>query len=600
MGLSGRRPLLPAAAAAAAIALSAPVSSFTPASHRGRIPDRAAVLRRDRTAPVYASNIGGLNPFHYSNRLRKSTSNRKIGGFPLFDSSSSDATPSNDGASSLNEGGGGMMEPKVYPQRWVQLAYLSLLALLSDWICFSVAASPSTFEDAYPGHSAAGLIDLFLFTNVASCFLVTDIVNRFGLGLAIKGAAGLMTVGCLFRSGVAFLAPVATAMGLPEAASAASSTAPDGLVPFEAIVVGTVLVGAAQPFFQCTPPYLSATWFGSDERATSTAVALNFNQIGIATAFLVGGSMATSAAGLADYFGVISACCLAVAAGTLLQFQEKPESPPSTSEIEKVLSGHKEPPFLDSVKKFFDTPGFTLPLAAFICSISITNIVGAFIDEVLERGGITDQTSIDIAGAGFELAILLGGIFIGGYVDRTKEYKDITLKCILFTMMVLIPLGLTEHAIGKEPLLLIMALFGLGVAAGPVQPINAELAVDVTYPGDETAVESVQQIGGNLVSALLVPVAEIAAQQDYTLLKGVQGLESDIRGDVVLLVGLAGLTYAYFSGFDAPLRRSEADCGDDGTCEAPQLNVEGKKVLFIEDKEEMTPEMERSLKELMK
>ena len=62
------------------------------------------------------------------------------------------------------------MEPKVYPQRWIQLGYLSLLALLSDWICFAVAAAPSTFENAYPGHSAASLLDLFLFTNVASCF----------------------------------------------------------------------------------------------------------------------------------------------------------------------------------------------------------------------------------------------------------------------------------------------------------------------------------------------------------------------------------------------------------------------------------------------
>ena len=89
------------------------------------------------------------------------------------------------------------LEPKTYPQRWVQLAYLSLLALLSDWICFSVAASPDSFEHAYPGSSAANLIDIFLFTNVVSCFLVTDVVAKFGLGKSIKGAAALMSVGCL-------------------------------------------------------------------------------------------------------------------------------------------------------------------------------------------------------------------------------------------------------------------------------------------------------------------------------------------------------------------------------------------------------------------
>jgi hypothetical protein len=91
--------------------------------------------------------------------------------------------------------------PRVYPQRWVQLLYLSLLALLSDWICFGVAAVPSTFEALYPGHSAESLVDIFLFTNVVSCFLVTDTVRQIGLEKAIKGAAILMSLGCVFRSG---------------------------------------------------------------------------------------------------------------------------------------------------------------------------------------------------------------------------------------------------------------------------------------------------------------------------------------------------------------------------------------------------------------
>eukprot|EP00816_Leptocylindrus_hargravesii_P005734 CAMPEP_0196806254 /NCGR_PEP_ID=MMETSP1362-20130617/6141_1 /TAXON_ID=163516 /ORGANISM="Leptocylindrus danicus, Strain CCMP1856" /LENGTH=559 /DNA_ID=CAMNT_0042179647 /DNA_START=241 /DNA_END=1920 /DNA_ORIENTATION=+ len=443
--------------------------------------------------------------------------------------------------------------PKVYPQRWVQLGYLSLLALVSDWVCFSTAAAPSTFESAF-GHSSAGLIDMFLFTNVFSCFLVTDIVAKVGLGRAIKGASVLMGLGCLLRSGIPLFMN-------------------DGLVPYEILVAGTVMVGAAQPFFQCTPPMLSATWFASDERATSTATAINFNQIGIATAFLIGGNMATDSVGLQHYFELITVLSGVLAAGTVLQFQDKPPTPPSSSEIEKLLKGEEEPPFFESVKKFFKTPGFTKPLIAFICSISITNIVGAFIDEVLERGGIVDQFQIDLAGAGFELAILIGGIVIGGYVDRTKKYKKVTLACLLATVFFVVPLGLTDHALGQEPILLVLSLLGLGMAAGPVQPINAELAVDVTYPSDETAVESVQQIGGNLISALLVPVAELMTKQDYQLLSFNTLLASDIRGDVVLLTLIALVTMVYYSGFDAPLKRTIADCSDDGVCSAPELNM---------------------------
>jgi hypothetical protein len=99
----------------------------------------------------------------------------------------------------------------------------------------------------------------------------------------------------------------------------------------------------------------------------------------------------------------------------------------------------------------------------------------------------------------------------------------------------------------------------LGVAAGPIQPINAELAVDVTYPGDETAVESVQQIGGNLISALLIPIAELASKRDYQVLPNIPWAASDIRGDVILLVTIALLTMGFFSSFDAPLLRTAAD-----------------------------------------
>jgi MFS family permease len=442
-------------------------------------------------------------------------------------------------------------QPQVYPQRWTQLIYLSLLALMSDWICFSVAAAPGVYEAAYDNaHSAASLIDLFLFANVASCFIVTDIVDKIGLQRAVQAAAVIMTIGCWFRSGLWWF-------------GSSSTTTSELMVPYSFIVAGTVLVGFAQPFFQCTPPLLSATWFPASERATATAVALNFNQIGIATAFLVGGNMAShDTTGLAHYFLLISIICTVVVIGTLFQFENEPPVPPSTSELEKKLLNEKEPPFLTSVQRLLSTKGFTMPLAAFVCSISMTNIVGTFIDDIMIRGGMLEQLQIDLAGAAFEIAILFGGIIIGGYVDKTKEYKRTTLVCLAIAALTVLPLGWTDHALGPSPVLVTAALLGLGLSAGPIQPINAELAVDVTYPSDETAVESVQQIFGNMVSALLIPVVEMASQTDFQLLTTIPALASDIHGDAVLLCGVALATLFFFNQFDAPLARTLADAGD--------------------------------------
>jgi hypothetical protein len=111
----------------------------------------------------------------------------------------------------------------------------------------------------------------------------------------------------------------------------------------------------------------------------------------------------------------------------------------------------------------------------------------------------------------------------------------------------------------------------LGFFVRPVQPINAELVVDVAFPGDETAVESVQQFGGNLVSAMLVPVARRVAKLDYQLLLGVLLLASDIRGNVVFMMVLAVSTFCYYRSFNAPLHRSMAD----GGCTATTINFRG-------------------------
>jgi FLVCR family feline leukemia virus subgroup C receptor-related protein len=84
----------------------------------------------------------------------------------------------------------------------------------------------------------------------------------------------------------------------------------------------------------------------------------------------------------------------------------------------------------------------------------------------------------------------------------------------------------------------------------------------VTFPSDETAVESTQQIFGNLISALMVPLAEFASRQDYELFPTLD-IASDIRGDVVLLAAVAGSVFLGFRTFDSPLRRSLVDAAED-------------------------------------
>lgn len=433
--------------------------------------------------------------------------------------------------------------PVLYEQRWIQLAFLATLALLSDLVCFSVAATPAVWKTTF-NQDPATLIDIFLFTNVFSCFIEPYAINKFGLRIPIVAAACLMAIGCLFRSGLPF-----SGGEIPE---------------YSTVVAGTMLVAVAQPFFQCTPPLLSATWFAPDERALSTAVAINFNQVGIATAFLAGGLVGGTTQGLQQYFCYISIAAIAVALAAFFFFQERPPTPPSASELEKELEKasakaaegdsqqdkKEDYSFTEQAGELLRTPGFVPPLAAFVTSIAVTNVVGAFMDQKLEQVGFTDQTSIDFLGAGFEIAIVIGGIILGGIVDRNKEYKAVTLACLSLTLVGVLLLG-----VDKIPRnLALVALLAIGAFAGPVQPINAELAVEVTFPADENAIEAVQQLCGNLVSALLVPLCESAAE----IVVPVPGV-GNLRGDTVVLLTLLTTVTVYFSTFSARLRRTEVD-----------------------------------------
>ena len=81
--------------------------------------------------------------------------------------------------------------------------------------------------------------------------------------------------------------------------------------------------------------------------------------------------------------------------------------------------------------------------------------------------------------------------------------------------------------------------------------------MEVAYPADENAIEALQQLCGNLFSALLVPVAERAARVDL------QAGGVGVHGDTVLLGLIALGAFGFFTTFDAELKRSELDCATD-------------------------------------
>ena len=157
-----------------------------------------------------------------------------------------------------------------------------------------------------------------------------------------------------------------------------------------------------------------------------------------------------------------------------------------------------------------------------------------------------------------------------------------TLICLASSVVLLTALGYE----GDVPKPLVLAtLLALGALVGPVQPINAELAVEVSYPADENAIEALQQLSGNLFSALLLPIAERAGEASVRLPGGAE--DAAVRGDYVLLGFIALAGCGYFSTFDAPLKRSSLDCDADNSCELvdEECDVNGCEIVYLDEVE---------------
>mmetsp|Transcript_59456 Transcript_59456/g.141639 ORF Transcript_59456/g.141639 Transcript_59456/m.141639 type:complete len:511 (+) Transcript_59456:108-1640(+) len=420
-------------------------------------------------------------------------------------------------------------EPRVYGQRWVQLAYLAALALLSDWVCFSVAAIPDVwFHEYQTTHSQ--LVDIFLFTNVLFCLIEPAVVAKWGLRNVVVGSSFLMSVGCVLRSGLSLFTKKMPWYWME--------------------VLGTLCVGAAQPFFQCTPTLLSAVWFAPDERVLATSIAINSNQIGIGVGFLLGASLAGAGNpdGLNVYFSIISFLSLSLSLGAYLQFQDEPPSPPSNSAAVRTDSMPTD--FPRQIRRMLRTPGFLQPLATFMASIGITNAISTKVGEQLkELSGNDARTKmfVMLGGAGFQMAIMLGSVVLGKIVDVTKWYKSMVCVLMVGTMFLLVPQGGAHDAVT-----FLATLFLLGSCVGPVQPISAELAVEVAFPLDENAIVAFQQVCGNLFSAMSLPVLERAVALERLTRGHFKG------GHVVLeVICISGLVF--FATFHAPLKRAEMD-----------------------------------------
>mmetsp|Transcript_24937 Transcript_24937/g.57595 ORF Transcript_24937/g.57595 Transcript_24937/m.57595 type:complete len:745 (-) Transcript_24937:339-2573(-) len=202
---------------------------------------------------------------------------------------------------------------EVYAARWTMLGYLSIMNLLSDWTCYSVAPIARMVVEAYGAIRPTVLVCGFLGANALATASEPIILSRLGLRRTIILGSLLLMIGSVIKS------------GLPYFYTPSPSTAP------WRVYIAFFIVGLSQPLYQCTPALLSASWFPEKERTMATGIALNSNQVGIGCAFVFGTWLVESHDDIPMYFSFMTMLSIIIFIGVCLQFDDAPPTPPSST-----------------------------------------------------------------------------------------------------------------------------------------------------------------------------------------------------------------------------------------------------------------------------
>jgi hypothetical protein len=222
-------------------------------------------------------------------------------------------------------------EYKVYNARWIMLFYMSLLNLLSDWTCYSVAPIALLTKQAFGEVDPESLVTVFLGANAIASAMEPAILGRLGLRRTVVFGSMLLMLGSIVKSGGVWdLLTGLTARRTEDAVEDSSDET-------WRLYLGFFLVGLSQPLYQCTPALLSASWFPENERTMATGVALNSNQLGIGCAFVFGTILVESEEDIIPYFGLLSVVATITFIGAALQFDDAPPTPPS--DTARVIKG---------------------------------------------------------------------------------------------------------------------------------------------------------------------------------------------------------------------------------------------------------------------
>ncbi|ETV82597.1 hypothetical protein, variant 1 [Aphanomyces astaci] len=370
-----------------------------------------------------------------------------------------------------------VVDSTVASTKWVMVAILSMLSCLNQAICYTYAPVSHFAEQGWHHTiTCTTLITVYFVAYIPFAFIGSWIMDHRGLRFGVLLGAGLQAAGASLRVVGDWIDPS---------------------YQLYFLFGGQMLAAVAMPFMVNSPPMLSALWFPPSQRAMATSVAVNCNQLGIALVYILCPLVVTSVTDIPNWTLLIAALSIAAFVVTIFWFKSSAKFLNVDDDVS--YDWHQ---WLNA----FHHDGFFLTVFVFAVAETVTNVLSSLLNHIL-RADVFTKAQKGLIGAAFIVSALVGGQVVSGYIDGTQLHKVALVVCLVVTGVSLVAFHFAASAVFSGQMYVTMAcLMVAGLFLGPLQPISLELGVECAHPTTEATVAALQQLCGNFLSAVLVPV----------------------------------------------------------------------------------------------
>lgn len=381
----------------------------------------------------------------------------------------------------------------AYPRRWAVLLTVALLNISNAALWINIAPVAYTVASYFKRQlwEINWFSLVFLFVSIPFCFVSTFSVSRLGLRPAIHIGAGLNCLGGFLR------------------ALASSGVIGNLDAQFALSLTGQTIAGMAQSFLLFIPTKVSQLWFPEDARAIATTVLSLSNPLGIVVAQVATPLIVTAEGDFPTLNYVFGALAVLTEAVTVVCItSSKPPTPPSQS---AARGEGRRASYLQQLRTTFTCWPYLLLLTSLGCGVALFSSLATVTQQLLCPLGYSDLFG-GIANAAMILSGFVGSAITGVTADRTKAFTPITKLCYgAATIFAIVMLEMFMVPGQPELVATFTGLFGFfGVGA---YPIGLELAVEATYPVEESISTAFIFMSGQFQGVLIIALVTLLGRE---------------------------------------------------------------------------------------